>query len=96
MRLLGILITFGALVFIGYNIYMCNECTKIANDHPIMTVMSMGTNLPNEGNYYSFRSPLSNVEIGVLIALGIGVLLTLFGGLKKAPDNSSSDSNKSA
>jgi hypothetical protein len=93
MRILGILITLGALIFIGYNVYMCNECAKIANDHPIMTVVSGGTNLPNEGKYYSFRTPLSNVEIGVYIALGIGVLLTLFGGFKRLPANNSSKSS---
>ena len=95
MRILGIIVILGALLFMGYNIYMCNECTKIANDHPVLTIVSEGSNLPNNGHFCTFQPPFNEVEIGTFIVLGAGILMVVYGGPKNASDNNSMNSNKS-
>ena len=68
--------TIAAALTILYNVTTADENRRQANAHPIITVLSGGSNLKPA---YNFTPPLSGFEKTIIAMGAIGVALILFG-----------------
>lgn len=86
MRFLGIIFIAISVFIIITNVAKTKDAEYEMENHPWITILSGGSNLP-QGSYYTFKFPLTTYEKAIYILGGVGIFLVIIGGNRRDSDS---------